>query len=134
MWSERTPVRLDNQPRSLNPDVIPDNRHHRRERQFGPFARTIRLGERFDPDRVEATYRDGILRIRVSRAVDTTPRKITIESWPPGGPVMSSRPSDATYGPLRQPAETLRGATPVLRVTIPKSAAARPKKIAVRLE
>ncbi len=62
------------------PDVIPDNRYHRRERQIGPFARTVRLPDRFDPERVQATYRDGILRVQLSRVPDATPRKITIQS------------------------------------------------------
>lgn len=60
-------------------EAVPDNRYHRRERQIGPFARTVRLGDRFDPDRVVANYRDGLLRITLSRAPETTARKITIE-------------------------------------------------------
>jgi len=61
-------------------EAVPDNRYHRRERQVGPFTRTIRLGERFDPDRVEAIYRDGVLRLTLSRAPEATARKIAIQN------------------------------------------------------
>jgi HSP20 family protein len=61
-------------------EAVVDSRYRRRERQVGPFTRTVRVVDRFDPDRVEATYRDGILRIRLSRAPQATPRKITVES------------------------------------------------------
>lgn len=60
-------------------EAVPDNRYHRRERQVGPFARTVRLGDRFDPDRVVANYRDGVLRITLSRAPEARARRITIE-------------------------------------------------------
>jgi HSP20 family protein len=59
-------------------EAIPDNRYHRRERHVGPFTRTIRVGDRFDPDRVEAVYRDGLLRVTLSRAPQAGARKITI--------------------------------------------------------
>jgi HSP20 family protein len=57
---------------------VPDNRYHRRQRQVGPFTRVIKVGDRFDPDRVEATYRDGVLRVLLTRAPQAGTRKITI--------------------------------------------------------
>jgi HSP20 family protein len=54
-------------------------RYHRRQRVTGPFTRTIRLGERIDPDQVQATYSQGILLLRVSRVPDATPKRIAIE-------------------------------------------------------
>jgi HSP20 family protein len=55
-------------------------RVHRRERQLGAFTRTLTLGERLDPDRAQATYTNGILRVQLARAPETTPKKITIQS------------------------------------------------------
>jgi HSP20 family protein len=60
-------------------EAVPDNRYHRRERQVGPFTRAIRLGDRYDSDRVDAVYRDGILRLTLSRAPEAQTRKITIQ-------------------------------------------------------
>jgi HSP20 family protein len=60
------------------PEAVPDNRYHRRQRQVGPFTRMVKVGDRFDPDRVEATYRDGVLRVQLTRAPQAATRKITI--------------------------------------------------------
>ncbi len=59
-------------------EAVPDNRYHRRERHVGPFTRTVHLGDRYDPERVDATYRDGMLRVKLSRAPQASARKITI--------------------------------------------------------
>ena len=61
------------------PDVRPE-RYHRRERPVGSFTRTVAVGERFDPDRTQATYTNGILRVALSRAAEAAPRKIAIQS------------------------------------------------------
>lgn len=52
--------------------------YYRRERFGGEFRRAISLGNDLDPDKVEATYRDGILQIRVRRREAARPRQIEI--------------------------------------------------------
>jgi HSP20 family protein len=59
---------------------LPNERYHRRERPVGIFTRTVAVGERFDPDRTQATYTNGVLRIALSRSPDTAPKKIAIQS------------------------------------------------------
>jgi HSP20 family protein len=44
----------------------------RLERSYGPFARSFRFAEDVDPDRVDAEFKDGLLRLTVSKA--HTPR------------------------------------------------------------
>lgn len=53
---------------------------HRRERPFGKFRRKLRLPYRGQADKVNASYRNGILRIVVPRAEADKPRKITIQA------------------------------------------------------
>jgi HSP20 family protein len=65
--------------RKVEPDVL-DDRYHRRERVVGAFTRTVSLGERLDPDRAQATYANGILRVRLGRAPEAKPKKIAIQS------------------------------------------------------
>jgi HSP20 family protein len=65
--------------RKEEPDAA-QARYQRRERPTGAFTRAISLDERLDPDRAEATYRDGILRVQVARAPEVTPKKISIKS------------------------------------------------------
>ena len=50
----------------------------RTERFDGDFRRAIALPEDIDPDKVDATYRDGIVEIRVQRQESSKPRKIEI--------------------------------------------------------
>lgn len=50
------------------------------ERHFGRFHRAVRLPDRVDADGVEASYRDGMLTIRVPKAEEAKPRRIEISS------------------------------------------------------
>jgi HSP20 family protein len=52
----------------------------RRERVFGRFTRSIRLPFRADPDKVEARFDDGVLRIAVRRPEADRPRRIEIKA------------------------------------------------------
>jgi HSP20 family protein len=49
-----------------------------RERFVGAFRRVISLPEDADPAKVEASYRDGILRVTVARREGSSPRRIEI--------------------------------------------------------
>ena len=48
------------------------------ERFSGPFRRVVALPEDADPARVEANYRDGILRITVAKRESSRPRRIAV--------------------------------------------------------
>lgn len=52
--------------------------YYRQERFAGSFRRVISLPEDVDPDKVEATYRDGIVQIIVHRRESAKPRQIEI--------------------------------------------------------
>jgi HSP20 family protein len=52
--------------------------YYRQERFGGEFQRVITLPEDVDPDKVDATYRDGIVQITVRRRESTKPRQIEI--------------------------------------------------------
>jgi len=49
------------------------------ERQEGRFVRTIRLPAQVQEFKVEATYTDGVLTVRLPKAVETAKTKITIK-------------------------------------------------------
>jgi HSP20 family protein len=48
------------------------------ERFSGPFRRVVSLPEDADPNRVEASYRDGVLRISVAKRESSLPRRIEV--------------------------------------------------------
>jgi HSP20 family protein len=59
---------------------VTEERYHRRERPLGPFSRTVGFGERLDAEQTSAVYANGILRVRLARAPEATPKKIPIQS------------------------------------------------------
>jgi HSP20 family protein len=52
--------------------------YYRQERFGGAFRRVISLPDDVDPERVEASYRDGIVQITVRRRESAKPRQIAI--------------------------------------------------------
>ena len=60
-------------------DVPESVEFYRRERFSGSFRRVISLPEDVDPDKVEARYADGILRILAQRREASRPRQIEVK-------------------------------------------------------
>ncbi len=54
--------------------------YHRRERDHGTFARSIKLPEPIDPEKIQASYKNGVLEVRVPRAPEAKPRKVKVEA------------------------------------------------------
>ncbi len=52
--------------------------YYRKERFDGEFRRVMTLPEDVDPDRVDATYTDGVLHIHVERKESSKPRQIQV--------------------------------------------------------
>jgi HSP20 family protein len=55
------------------------SKYYRQERFDGDFRRVITLPDDVDADRVDATYRDGVLQIRLQRRESARPRQIEIK-------------------------------------------------------
>ncbi len=53
---------------------------HRVERHYGQFRRVVRLGDDIDSSNVDAEYKDGVLRITVSKTEQARTKKIEIKS------------------------------------------------------
>lgn len=54
--------------------------HHRRERGSGEFSRSVQLPADVDPSQAEATYKNGMLTIRVPKRAELKPRPIAVRS------------------------------------------------------
>ena len=50
------------------------------ERMAGPFRRVVSLPEDADPGRVNASYRDGFLRVSVGKRESSKPRRIEVQT------------------------------------------------------
>ena len=64
--------------RAFNRDVKDDSYHHV-ERACGKFERSVQLPMAVQASNVKATYRDGVLDIRLPKADEVKPREIKID-------------------------------------------------------
>jgi HSP20 family protein len=53
---------------------------HRREREVGEFSRSLQLPEDLEPTRAEASYKHGILTVRIPKKEEAKPRRITVKA------------------------------------------------------
>ncbi len=53
---------------------------HRQERGYGEFTRSLQLPFPVDVDKVEATFRDGVLAIAMPRTAEDKPRTIAVKN------------------------------------------------------
>jgi HSP20 family protein len=64
--------------RAERPAVNPNREMLATERPRGVFSRQLVLGDNLDTERIEASYEQGVLRLRIPVAERAKPRKITI--------------------------------------------------------
>lgn len=57
---------------------ISDERYHRVERRHGTFSRSVGLPQGIAESEIKASYRDGVLEVRVPRPQQATARRIEI--------------------------------------------------------
>lgn len=64
--------------RAERPGVDPNREMLATERPRGVFSRQLVLGENLDTDRIEASYREGVLSLHIPVAEKAKPRKIPV--------------------------------------------------------
>ncbi len=57
---------------------VPEEQYRRRERLHGPWERALALPERVDEEGLSAELKEGVLRIRLPKAKQSTPRQIPV--------------------------------------------------------
>lgn len=62
------------------PDAPAGGAWHRRERVFRAFTRIVELGRDVDADRVEASFKNGVLTVTLPKAAAAKPRRIEVRS------------------------------------------------------
>jgi HSP20 family protein len=50
------------------------------ERRFGKFSRSMRFPVAVNPDGIEASFTDGVLRVEVAKAAEAQPRRINVKT------------------------------------------------------
>ncbi len=61
-------------------DEVERDQYLYRERRYGSFSRSLQLPVRVEGDQAEATFTDGILRLRIPKAEEVKPRQIRINA------------------------------------------------------
>ncbi|MCE5200082.1 MAG: Hsp20/alpha crystallin family protein [Armatimonadota bacterium] len=56
------------------------DKYIRVERPYGAFQRSFSIGVPVQPDKVKATYRDGVLEVSVPKAEEVKPKKIQVNA------------------------------------------------------
>ncbi len=59
---------------------VKEDSYHRIERSYGTFQRSIVLPSVLDPNRVKATYREGVLEIQLPKKEEAKPKEIKVET------------------------------------------------------
>jgi HSP20 family protein len=57
---------------------VKDEQYHRAERAYGAFQRSFVLPAMVDQDKVQATYADGVLELRLPKSEAAKPKRIAI--------------------------------------------------------
>ena len=61
-------------------DTGENARYHRQERGYGNFTRSIELPFQVEADKVEAAYKNGVLKISLPRSATDKPKKIAVKT------------------------------------------------------
>lgn len=61
-------------------DIGENSSYHRRERPSGTFQRSLTLPSSVDPEKVKATYKDGVLTVVLGKTTSASPKQITVTS------------------------------------------------------
>jgi HSP20 family protein len=61
------------------PEAEKEVSYHRRERDAGRFSRSLTLPTRIEADKVEASFKNGVLTIRLPKAAEARPKQIAVK-------------------------------------------------------
>ena len=53
---------------------------HYRERRYGSFCRQFRLGSKVDAEKIEASYKNGVLTVSIPKKEEPKPRQIPVST------------------------------------------------------
>ena len=57
---------------------VKEENYYRQERAFGKFERSFTLATEIDPDKINADFKEGVLKVDIPKPEEHKPKKITI--------------------------------------------------------
>lgn len=67
-------------------ETVEEGRYYRLERSYGSFQRSVTLPQGVKADQITAEFDNGVLTVRVPKADEVKPRKITVGAGADGAP------------------------------------------------
>jgi len=61
-------------------DEVKEGNYHRRERTYGAFQRSFMLPTTIDREKVNASYKDGVLELRLPKMQEAQPKRIAVSA------------------------------------------------------
>ncbi len=66
--------------KALKVEKVEPERFYRQERFSGRFTRVVSLPESIDPNQVEASYQNGIIKVKIAKKEEKKPRRIQVKA------------------------------------------------------
>ena len=66
-------------------EKVDEERYYRVERRYGSFSRSLALPQGVRADDIQADYEDGVLEVRVPKAEEEKPKRITVKAGQKAG-------------------------------------------------
>lgn len=60
-------------------EQVKEENYYRKERCFGTFHRSFTLQDSVEPERIKATFKDGVLKVVIPRPEQEKPKQITVD-------------------------------------------------------
>ena len=82
--AEDVSVKLEDQIVSISADISTEEEDEQngylvRERRVGKYNRNLRLGSKFEHDKVKAVVKNGVLTLSIPKATESKPRRVEVE-------------------------------------------------------
>lgn len=61
-------------------EKVEEDKYYRIERRYGSFSRSIALPQGVDADRIQASYEDGVLEVKVPKLEQARPKRISVST------------------------------------------------------
>lgn len=62
----------------ISENEVKEDSYHRRERAYGKFERAFTLPVEIDPEKIQADFKDGVLKINIPKPKEQKPKQVTI--------------------------------------------------------
>jgi HSP20 family protein len=60
-------------------ETVDESRYYRRERSYGPFRRSFGMRGAIAPEKIKASFKNGVLKIELAKPLEEKPRQVSVK-------------------------------------------------------